>query len=140
MGLRGGTRMGARVGALAMGMAVWASSAGAAHAETTCQPIAVDGGAAGGEQCTAGIRSDTVEATVATAGGQRMSQWCWAASISMVFRFYGFEVSQQRIVAETFGQVVNMPGTAEQIMTTLSREWTDDHGRTFRVEASFTSP
>lgn len=125
--IRGGVRVFG-----AMMLSAWV---GSAHADQTCTPT----GDNGGQQCIAGIRSDTVQATVAAAGGQRMSQWCWAASISMVFRYYGFEVSQERIVAETFGQVVNMPGTTEQILTTLSREWTDDHGRHFQVSAGLLS-
>jgi hypothetical protein len=31
---------------------------------------------------------------------QYQSQWCWAASISMVFAHYGHRVSQERIVRE----------------------------------------
>lgn len=115
--------------------AVMASAgAGTARADATCSPTGD-----GREQCMAGIRSDAVEATVAAEGGQRMSQWCWAASIAMVFRYYGYEVSQERIVAETFGQVVNMPGTTHQIMLTLSREWQDDRGRRFQVTAGLLS-
>ncbi len=121
------------VGALVVASAL-GGLAGAARAGATCSPLGD-----GREQCMAGIRSDTVEATVATAGGQRMSQWCWAASIAMVFRYYGYEVAQERIVAETFGQVVNMPGTTQQILTTLSREWQDDRGRRFQVTAGLVS-
>ncbi|MFO0745415.1 MAG: papain-like cysteine protease family protein [Myxococcota bacterium] len=120
-------------GALTIGAILSLSSA--AHADTTCAPRGEDGV----QRCQAGIKSEMIEATVATVGGQLMSQWCWAASISMVFRYYGYEVSQQRIVAETFGQVVNMPGSAEQIMQALDRTWTDDRGRSFRVSADASS-
>lgn len=103
---------------------------GVARAETSCQP-----GWDGRQSCTSGVRSERLEATVAQVGGQRMSQWCWAASIAMVFRHYGYEVSQQRIVADTFGQLVDAPGSMEHILRALSREWTDDRGRRFRVTA-----
>ena len=130
-----GARAWRRGGMGLVGALMVASSwTGVARAEATCAP-----GADGREACTAGIRSDTIEATVAAEGGQRMSQWCWAASIAMVFRYYGYEVSQERIVAETFGQVVNMPGTTQQIVTTLSREWRDDRGRRFQVTAGLVS-
>ncbi|MBL8328638.1 MAG: hypothetical protein JNJ71_07275 [Rubrivivax sp.] len=53
----------------------------------------------------------------------------------MVFRYYGYSVSQRRIVEETFGQAVNLPGTAGQIMDNLNRDWEDDRGREFSVTA-----
>src|SRR5215470_12768993 len=56
--------------------------------------------------CEAGVPTAQVQHIAAV---QAMSQRCWAASIAMVFQFYGHEVPQQRIVRETFGTVVNMP-------------------------------
>jgi hypothetical protein len=65
-----------------------------------------------------------------------MSQWCWAASIAMVFQFYGYEVPQQRIVQETFGAVVNMPAGSGRVLTqALNRPWVDTAGRPFTVRA-----
>jgi len=116
---------------LALGLFV---GVGAAHAEYTCQPQAD-----GTQRCAVGLRSEVIGATTAAVGGQRQSQWCWAASISTVLRYHGFEVSQRRIVAETFGQVVNMPGSAQHIVGALNRVWTDDHGRRFMVQADASS-
>ncbi len=64
---------------------------------------------------------------------QHESQWCWAASISMVFGFYGHPVSQERIVMETWGAPYNMPGTPEVIMSNLNKTWIDDNGMPFTV-------
>src|SRR5262245_56250309 len=66
---------------------------------------------------------------------QQTNQWCWAASISMVFRYYGFQVSQQRIVAEAYGSIVNMPAIdGLTIARQVNRNWRDDQGRPFRSQ------
>ena len=63
---------------------------------------------------------------------QQASQWCWAASIAMVFAYHGHPVSQQRIVQEAYGSVVNMPAVAGSVMAqALNRSWTDDGGARF---------
>ncbi len=64
---------------------------------------------------------------------QKEPQWCWAACIQMAFRFHGYEVSQERIVSETYGRTVNLPAFSWQIHQQLSREWIDDTGRAFEV-------
>ncbi len=83
--------------------------------------------------CEAGIDSYFAHITALRAGPQYQSQWCWAACISMVFRYYGFRVSQARIVKETWGGIVNLPGSPGQILANLNRPWIDDRGRRFRV-------
>jgi hypothetical protein len=62
---------------------------------------------------------------------QQASEWCWAASISMVFSYYGHSVSQARIVDEAYGSVVNMSGSPQALDESLNRTWTDDAGVTF---------
>jgi Papain-like cysteine protease AvrRpt2 len=63
---------------------------------------------------------------------QHMSEWCWAASISMIFSFHGHPVSQERIVKEVYGAVVNMPSGYGALMAALlNRSWTDDNGDRF---------
>lgn len=64
---------------------------------------------------------------------QQESEWCWAACIEAVFRYYGHPVPQARIVAETWGAIVNLPGQPQQILMDLNRPWRDDLGGTFRV-------
>lgn len=78
--------------------------------------------------CKVGLPSE-----MAHIQAQEMNQWCWAACISMIFRYYGHPVSQARIVKETFGTIVNMPGQPHQILGALNRPWVDDRGNPFRT-------
>lgn len=65
---------------------------------------------------------------------QKRSEWCWAASISMIFAFYGHTVSQDRIVSEVYGAPVNMPsGYGINMARQLNRKWKDDDGNCFRA-------
>ncbi|WP_085780275.1 papain-like cysteine protease family protein [Rhizobium sp. NXC14] len=84
-----------------------------------------------GQLCEAGIAPP---AFVHTYHNQTSSMWCWAASISMIFSYYGYSVSQQRIVSEAFGSPLNLPANGTLISAQLSKEWTDDDGRTFSAE------
>ena len=83
------------------------------------------------EQCEAGIRSELASQSASAAGSQYLNQWCWAACISMVFQFHGYTVRQERIVEETWGDIVNMPAYPDQILENLNRTWTDDQGQQF---------
>ncbi|MES2780697.1 MAG: papain-like cysteine protease family protein [Bacteroidota bacterium] len=85
----------------------------------------------GRRTCTAGLLSSVINARGFDT--QQMNQWCWAASIQAVFSYYGHRISQQRIVAETFGSINNWPGSANTILNALNRTWTDDSGRSFYV-------
>lgn len=88
----------------------------------------------GNRVCVAGIPTDKVGHVQAIQG---MSQWCWAATISMAFKFYGYNVPQKQIVQETFGGIVNLPAQNGQVLTSaLNREWVDTTGRKFSVSAS----
>jgi hypothetical protein len=51
--------------------------------------------------------------------------------MSMIFRYYNHPVAQERIVKETWGQLVNMPGRVDQILSDLNRTWTDDNDEDF---------
>ncbi|MFS8047040.1 papain-like cysteine protease family protein [Rhizobium sp. BR 314] len=62
---------------------------------------------------------------------QQATMWCWAASISMIFSYYGVPVSQQRIVTEAFGSPYNLPANGTLISAQLSRIWLDDNGNRF---------
>jgi len=81
----------------------------------------------GFQQCEAGIdqRLRTVQAE------QDLSQWCWAAVISAIFRYHGFWVSQPQVVGETFGRLVNLPAFGPQIVAAINRPWIDEGGRRF---------
>jgi hypothetical protein len=64
---------------------------------------------------------------------QHCEEWCWAASISMIFAFHGHPIAQERIVADTYGAVVCLPaGVTATIGSDLSRYYTDDNGVAFR--------
>jgi hypothetical protein len=91
-----------------------------------CTPFNMNGV----QLCTAGISASNL-----TVIRQQQSEWCWAASISAVFAYYGHPVSQARIVKETFGQIANVPGQPYQIYSALTRTWTDDNGTDFDVNA-----
>lgn len=64
---------------------------------------------------------------------QQASEWCWAASISMIFGYYGHRVAQARIVSDAYGSVANMPGNFPALVGSLERSWTDDSGNDFDV-------
>lgn len=85
--------------------------------------------------CQSGIPSNLVNVPAAM-NPQFQSQWCWAACISMVFGYYGHPVSQQRIVAETYGGLVNMPAQPWTMLAVLNRRWIDDNGKPFMCSSS----
>lgn len=95
-----------------------------ANAALRCGPVLPSGL----QQCEAGIDSN-----LANIEGQEQNQWCWAACISMVFNYYGHPVSQERIVTETWGAIVNLPGQPWQIIRDLNKTWEDDYGNKFKV-------
>lgn len=100
-----------------------------AHALLRCSPF----DRLGVQMCEAGIDSRIASVTAAAVGGQHLTQWCWAACIEMVFRYYGYRVPQRRIVKETWGSIVNLPGRTDQILSNLNRPWRDLKGRSFSV-------
>jgi hypothetical protein len=88
----------------------------------------------GFQRCEVGI--DSSLASISAGGGQHLSQWCWAACIEMVFRYYGYRVPQAQIVRETWGTIANVPGGAQQILADLNRNWVDSRGRSFSVSGN----
>lgn len=94
-----------------------------ARAAVWCVPVDTHGT----QLCESGIDS-RIRSVVAS---QQNSQWCWAACVSAIFAFHGFEVDQRRIVQATYGQAVNLPAHGPQIAAASSRDWTTDGGRRF---------
>lgn len=84
----------------------------------------------GVQRCDVGI---PFGAATQKAKQQHMSEWCWAASISMAFAYHGYDVAQERIVAEAWGGIVNVPGSPEAILGSVNRRWKADDGRFFDV-------
>jgi hypothetical protein len=93
------------------------------RAALRCTPFAPNGV----QQCEAGIDSSLIHKTAL----QQKSEWCWAACIEMVFGYYGYDIPQKRIVTETWGSDVNMPGQPQQIVADLNRVWKAEDGRKF---------
>lgn len=62
---------------------------------------------------------------------QQCPAWCWAASMSAVFKFFGHPVDQKKIVAQTYGQLVCLTVGNSQVASDLSSNWTDDSGQNF---------
>ncbi|MBV9157445.1 MAG: hypothetical protein JO097_14365 [Acidobacteriaceae bacterium] len=84
----------------------------------------------GVQVCEAGINSTVANVNVAS---QHATEWCWAACIETIFRYYRHAIPQERIVAETWGAIVNLPGQPLQIVADLNRQWTDEDGNKFQV-------
>ena len=65
---------------------------------------------------------------------QQATRWCWAATVANAFRSSGHAVSQERIVREVYGEVVNMrSGPNSNVTALLDRAWVDDDGASFRA-------
>jgi hypothetical protein len=80
--------------------------------------------------CAFGVRTHVMDGVYAS---QENTMWCWAACLHMMFKYYGYPVSQARIVSEGWGSVVNLPALAEQVIAATNRSWVSDDGRSFRV-------
>jgi hypothetical protein len=72
--------------------------------------------------------------------GQERSEWCWAASVSMICKFHGFNLSQPRIVQQMHGSLINKPGDDKLLTNALNRVWDDDDGQPLRTSAVVFSP
>lgn len=94
---------------------------------------------AGGVQtCTTGIPSNEMAMVYAPRElfYQHQSQWCWAASLEMIFRYHNLPISQERIVHETFGELINMPAQPQVILQNVNRVWKFPGGAA-RVSSDF---
>ena len=90
-------------------------------------------GTSGARSCKAGLTTAQIQNIVAI---QEKSQWCWAASIAMIFAHYGFTLPQERIVRQHFGDTADRPVAAGAITDLLDRSWKDAQGRPFMVTAT----
>ncbi len=75
------------------------------------------------------------------ASSQRNSNWCWAASLQMIFNYYGINITQEQIVARSygvdpFGQLPNWTGSFQVITTNLNNWSIDNSGRRYAVGAT----
>ncbi|WP_165838774.1 papain-like cysteine protease family protein [Roseicella frigidaeris] len=102
-----------------MGGAIWPFASDAA---LRCTPF----GPNGIQACEAGL----------TLGGAREAKqehsfWCWAACIESVFRFHGFNVRQEKIVARVFDYAANVSANGPQIVRAIDGDWVDEGGENF---------
>ncbi|MDM7859435.1 C39 family peptidase [Alteromonas sp. ASW11-36] len=75
------------------------------------------------------------------AAAQNNSQWCWAAAIQMVLNYYGVSISQEQIVARTYGvdpygNLPNWAGSFQAITANLNNWNVDNLGNQYQVMAS----
>lgn len=70
---------------------------------------------------------------------QRTPVWCWAASLSAVFGYYGHPVDQTRIVARYFPPPGITTGPPWVMRDALNTTWVDDAGNTFSVSSPITN-
>src|SRR5689334_19805056 len=104
------------------------------RAGTSCHGIP-DPRYPGLKRCIASVDIDTVEA--APPEPQKMSLWCWAASLSMIYTAAGHPISQESIVIQNFGKIENTTGgDFLTFQDRLSRVYTDDNGDKFRSVAA----
>ena len=70
---------------------------------------------------------------------QQKPQWCWAASIQMVLKYYGVNLSQKQIVRRTYGQtngeLPDWAASIETIHKNLNHKGVDLDGRHYIVNA-----
>lgn len=71
---------------------------------------------------------------------QRNSQWCWAACMEMVCRWYGIALSQETIVERIYGGQQNMPADDQHLTSALNSNWESDDGTRLRIRARVFSP
>jgi hypothetical protein len=101
-----------------------------AHAATDCLPTADPRI----ERCSAGL--DPALAS-RLRQSQDASQWCWAASVSMILGRYGIPVSQQQVVREALGRPDNRALDVASVAELLNRPWRDGAGH---LRASSATP
>lgn len=95
-----------------------------AQAVELCSPA----NAQGVQRCSAGLLADQMNKMQRT---QMKSNWCWAASIAMVFAHHGYQVTQQEVVLHQFGHLPDRAVIGRDITRILGFGWRDHAGRGF---------
>lgn len=88
--------------------------------------------ASGIQRCKTGLSDAQVQQMSVT---QEKSQWCWAASIAMVFAHHGYVLPQAQIVRQHFGDDTDRGVAGEDMTRMLGRAWQDTQGRSFSSAA-----
>jgi hypothetical protein len=82
--------------------------------------------------CSAGLPSGVVKRMQVP---QQRSQWCWAASLEMVFARYGYAVPQAEIVERWYGDELDLPIWTKDVPQLVGRDWFDVDGKGFSALA-----
>jgi len=107
-----------------------------AHARKSCTSV-YNPMYPGLKQCTVSVDPDTQVAKTPEPQPQKMPFWCWAASLSMIYTDAGHPISQESIVLQNYGSLVNVPGgDFIHFEQKLNRVYTDDNGNQFRSVAT----
>jgi hypothetical protein len=78
------------------------------------------------QRCSAGLESTQVQQMQRT---QEKSNWCWAASVAMVFAHHGLVVSQEQVVRRHLGEAWDVAVAGSDITRVLRFGWRDAGGR-----------
>lgn len=75
------------------------------------------------------------------ASAQTNSNWCWAASLQMIFNYYGVDISQAQIVRRSYGSdpngnLPNWTGSMQLITANLNNWSFTSSGIQYSVQAS----
>jgi hypothetical protein len=70
---------------------------------------------------------------------QKLDEWCWAASASMILNWHGLPITQEMVVARTKGVLIDQPGSDQDISNALSG-WAWSNDGQVRVIRSWTKP
>jgi hypothetical protein len=70
---------------------------------------------------------------------QRGMVWCWAATLEMIFRWHGKMISQEDIVLQTFGRLVDAPADPLTLLNAVSRSYRTRQGG-FHVHSKVWAP
>ena len=93
-------------------------------AQEQCGPL----DAAGIQRCRSGVAPEDVRRMAAV---QERRNWCWAASISMIFAHHGYTLTQERIAREQPADAADRGALPLDITRLLDQTWQDAHGRSF---------
>ena len=70
------------------------------------------------------------------AASQKESQWCWAACITMILNYYDLPCTQEEVVTNTYGMLVNSPAQdMRQIAEYLNGWGKTNYGKEVMVQA-----
>jgi Papain-like cysteine protease AvrRpt2 len=70
---------------------------------------------------------------------QETPVWCWAASLSALFGYFGHPIDQKRIVARYFPPPGITSGPPWVMRDALNTTWVDDQGNSFKVSSPITN-